>query len=128
MGAVCASNSRRSNHARFSRRVGLVLYLPFAAATSALQAPQHEHRRHALTATKPIAELCRPQALRRRWPMLGVVAGSSSLCAAMKAKRRGEMPEVLQKFLFELPRGDTGDRDTAIIQHRVTRKMCMTTP
>jgi hypothetical protein len=104
MGAVCASNSRRSNHARFSRRVGLVLYLPFAAATSALQAPQHEHRRHALTATKPIAELCRPHALRRRGPMLGVVGGSSSLCAAMKAKRRGEMPEVLQKFLFELPR------------------------
>ncbi|MFL5101841.1 MAG: hypothetical protein ACJ8E5_14705 [Xanthobacteraceae bacterium] len=47
--------------------------------------------------------------------MLGVVAGSSSLCAAVKAKRRGGMPEVLQKFLFELPRGDTGDREPAII-------------
>jgi hypothetical protein len=47
--------------------------------------------------------------------MLGVVAGLSSLCAAVKAKRRGEMPEVLHKFLFELPRGDTGDREPAII-------------
>jgi succinate dehydrogenase/fumarate reductase flavoprotein subunit len=46
--------------------------------------------------------------------MLGVVGGSSSLCAAMKAKRRGEMPEVLQKFLFSF-RGDTGDREPAII-------------
>jgi len=47
--------------------------------------------------------------------MLGVVPGSARLCAAVKAKRRGGMPEVLQKFLFELPRGDTGGREPAII-------------
>jgi hypothetical protein len=34
---------------------------------------------------------------------------------AMQARRAGNPPETMQKLMFEVPKGDTGERDRAII-------------
>jgi hypothetical protein len=34
---------------------------------------------------------------------------------AMKARREGRPPEIMQRLMFEIPRGPTGELDEAII-------------
>lgn len=51
-----------------------------------------------------------------------IVRGTKDVAAArwaygeaMKARRQGNPPEIVQRFMFEVGRGDTGDPDQAII-------------